>query len=135
MKLLIDTHLLLLVASAPERLPMDASRMIADPAHELWFSAASIWEIALRCGRGVGPLDLDPGVFRTALLANGYSELAVAGHHCSAITALPHLPCFAQIILSQALADGMILLTSDPDLVDCAGPIRHLPLDHQTGDG
>ncbi|MDF3604712.1 type II toxin-antitoxin system VapC family toxin [Paracoccus sp. DMF-8] len=133
MKLLIDTHLLLFAASAPERLPSEAVRMISDPAHDLWFSAASIWEIA--CSPASARADIDPGIFRAALLANGYAELAVTGQHCSGLTALPHfgLPHFAGILLAQALTDGMLLLTSDSDLAGCAGPIRHLPLPDETG--
>ncbi len=45
MKLLLDTHILLWACAAPSSLPREAVEMIEDRANELFFSAASIWEI------------------------------------------------------------------------------------------
>ena len=52
MNLLLDTHVLLRAAGAPERLPAAARAMIEDPGTELVFSAASLWEVVIRNGLG-----------------------------------------------------------------------------------
>jgi PIN domain nuclease of toxin-antitoxin system len=49
MKLLLDTHLLLWAAGEPERLSAGARALIDDPANELFFSAASLWEVVTKC--------------------------------------------------------------------------------------
>jgi len=46
-KLLLDTHLLLWAAGAPDRLSAEAHALIGAPENELFFSAASVWEIAI----------------------------------------------------------------------------------------
>ena len=48
MKLLIDTHLLLWAAGQPEKLPLTARSMLEDAQNNLVFSAASIWEVAIK---------------------------------------------------------------------------------------
>lgn len=48
MKILLDTHLLLWAAGFPEELSIEARRLIEDESNELFFSAASIWEIAIK---------------------------------------------------------------------------------------
>lgn len=52
MKLLLDTHLLLWAADQQGRLSAEAVMLIADPANELFFSVASLWEIAIKQGWG-----------------------------------------------------------------------------------
>ena len=52
MKLLLDTHLLLWAAGHPDRLSADARRLIDNPENELLFSAASLWEVAMKRGLG-----------------------------------------------------------------------------------
>ncbi len=52
MKLLLDTHLLLWAAGEPERLSTQARGLIDDPDNELLFSAASLWEVAIKRGLG-----------------------------------------------------------------------------------
>jgi PIN domain nuclease of toxin-antitoxin system len=44
----LDTHLLLWVAIRPDRLPDEARMLFDDPDNELTFSAASIWEVAIK---------------------------------------------------------------------------------------
>jgi PIN domain nuclease of toxin-antitoxin system len=52
MKLLLDTHLLLWAAGNPDRLSDGARTLISSQDNELFFSAASMWEIAIKCGLG-----------------------------------------------------------------------------------
>ena len=48
MKLLLDTHLLIWAAEGIDRVPPGARAPMADPENELFFSAASLWEIAIK---------------------------------------------------------------------------------------
>jgi len=126
MKLLLDTHLLLWAAGQPERLPASARIMIEDPANSLVFSAASLWEIAIKHGLGRSDLRADPALLRRGLLDNGYMELAITGRHAVAVAGLPplHKDPFDRMLIAQATADGLLLLTVDPAVAQYAGPIQ-----------
>jgi PIN domain nuclease of toxin-antitoxin system len=115
MKLLIDTHLLLWAAGSPERLSSEARRLLGDPENQLLFSAASLWEIAIKVGLGRGDFRVDAHLFRRNLLNNGYRELAVTGEHAVAVSSLPaiHKDPFDRMLLAQSVVEGVILLTSD----------------------
>ena len=77
MKLLLDTHLLLWAAGQPNCLSAKARRLIDNPANELLFSAASIWEVAIKRGLGRTDFQADPRLLRRGLLDNGHSELPI----------------------------------------------------------
>ena len=126
MNLLLDTHLLLWAAFRPDRLSPDAAAMIADPDNDLWFSAASIWEVAVKRALDRPDFRVDPGVLRAGLLANDYTELPIAGRHCLGLSGLPrlHADPFDRILIAQALAEGMMLLTADARIAAYPGPIR-----------
>jgi len=126
MKLLIDTHLLLWAAGQPRRLPSAARKLINDPRNELLFSVASLWEIAIKKGLGREDFRVDPRLLRRGLLDNGYGELPIAGEHAVAVDSLPplHKDPFDRILIAQAMAESITLLTSDPLLVQYPGPVR-----------
>ncbi|MFP5230057.1 MAG: type II toxin-antitoxin system VapC family toxin [Acidobacteriota bacterium] len=126
MKLLLDTHLLLWVAAGSDRLPITARATIEDPAHQLIFSAASLWEVALKQALGRADFHADPALLRRGLLDNGYTELAVTGRHAVAVAGLPslHKDPFDRMLIAQAIADGLLLLTLDPEVARYAGPIQ-----------
>lgn len=126
MKLLLDTHLLLWAAGRPERLPASARTMIEAPANQLVFSAASLWEIAIKQGLGRSDFRADPALLRRGLLDNGYTELAITGRHAVAVAGLPplHKDPFDRMLIAQATADGLLLLTVDPAVAQYPGPIQ-----------
>ena len=115
MNLLLDTHLLLWSAFAVERIPQATVRRLSDPGNALWFSAASIWEVAIKRALDRPDFRVDPGVLRAGLLANGYQELPVEGPHCLGLATLPplHGDPFDRMLVVQAAAEGMVLLTAD----------------------
>jgi PIN domain nuclease of toxin-antitoxin system len=127
-KLLLDTHLLLWAAGEPKKLSTSARRLIGDKRHTLCFSAASLWEIAIKRSLGRDDFHVDPGVLRRGLLENGYIEVPVDGEHAVAVTVLPqlHKDPFDRILLAQALVGGMLLLTSDAQVAQYPGPIRKI---------
>jgi PIN domain nuclease of toxin-antitoxin system len=133
MKLLLDTHLLLWAAGEPERLPIAARTMIEDAAHPLVFSAASIWEIAIKRGMGRPDFRADPALLRRGLFDNGYTELAITGRHAVAVAGLPslHKDPFDRMLIAQAMADGLLLLTMDPVVARYPGPIQMFDQAHR----
>ena len=126
MRLLLDTHLLLWGASQPEHLPAAALAMIEDPQHQLVFSAASLWEIAIKNALGRSDFRADPALLRRGLLDNGYTELAMTGRHAVTVAGLPalHKDPFDRMLVAQATADGLLLLTVDPAVARYSGPIQ-----------
>ena len=126
MNLLLDTHLLLWAAGAPDRLPAVARDLIEDPGNILIFSVASLWEIAIKRGLGRDDFRVDPRLLRRGLIDNGYAELAITSEHVVAVDSLPplHRDLFDRLLLAQATAEGVTLLTSDKALAAYPGPIR-----------
>lgn len=126
LKLLLDTHLLLWAAGQPERLPATARVLLEDPLNELLFSAASLWEVAIKNGLGRPDFRVDPRLLRRGLLDNGYSELPVTSEHAVAVDGLPpiHKDPFDRILVAQSIVEGITLLTADPLLAQYPGPIR-----------
>jgi PIN domain nuclease of toxin-antitoxin system len=125
-KLLLDTQLILWAAGYPERLSARAKRQLNDPANELLFSAASLWEITIKSGLGRDDFRVEPRVLRRALLDNGYVELPVTSEHAVNVDALPalHKDPFDRLLLAQALVEGITLLTADAQLARYRGPVR-----------
>jgi PIN domain nuclease of toxin-antitoxin system len=128
MKLLLDTHLLLWAAARPDRLSATALELIEDPGNEPMFSAASVWEIVIKFALARPDFDSDPRLLRRELLDNGYSELTVTSAHVLAVLALPalHKDPFDRLLIAQSLAEGMILLTSDPIVARYQGLVRRV---------
>jgi PIN domain nuclease of toxin-antitoxin system len=127
-KLLLDTHLLLWAAGLPHRLSTAARTLLDDPGNDLLFSAANIWEIAIKRGLGRDDFRADPRVLRRGLLDNGYVELAITGRHAASVELLPpiHKDPFDRLLLAQALAEGIVLITSDAVLASYPGPVRRV---------
>lgn len=126
MKLLLDTHLLLWAAGQSNRLSPAALKLIDNPANELLFSAASIWEVAIKSGLGRNDFQTDPRLLRRGLLDNGYSELPILSEHVVAIDGLPpiHKDPFDHLLVAQATVEGITLLTADSVVARYAGPVR-----------
>ena len=67
MKLLLDTQLLLWAAGQPERLSKVARKLLNDPQNELLFSAASLWEVAIKSSLGREDFRVEPRLLRRGL--------------------------------------------------------------------
>ena len=126
MKLLLDTHVLLWAAGAPKRLPRAARTLLEDEANDLLFSAASLWEVAIKQQLGREDFRVDARLLRRGLLDNGYAELAVTGAHAAALDLLPplHTDPFDRMLIAQAVVEGITLVTADAILGRYPGPIR-----------
>jgi PIN domain nuclease of toxin-antitoxin system len=125
-KLLLDTHLLLWAAGLPERLTAEARTLIEDAANTLLFSAASLWEVAIKAGLGRDDFRADAGVLRRGLVENGWQELPVTGAHAAAVALLPpiHRDPFDRMLVAQAQVEGVTLVTGDPVVGRYPGAVR-----------
>jgi PIN domain nuclease of toxin-antitoxin system len=128
LNLLLDTHIVLRAARGVD-LGAGLRRLLEDPANRLVFSAASIWEIAIKSGLGRPDFDVPSGVFRRGLLEAGYEELPVTGAHVAALQGLPalHRDPFDRILVAQALVESLTLLTADRTILAYPGPILAAP--------
>lgn len=126
MSFLLDTHILLWAAGAPDRLPADTRLLFEDPATELIFSAASLWEIAIKNSLARADFNVDARLLRRKLLENNYTELAVTGAHAVAVNSLPpiHKDPFDRILVAQAQVEMLTLLTADEIIGRYPGPVR-----------
>jgi PIN domain nuclease of toxin-antitoxin system len=128
MRLLLDTHLLLWAAGEPGRLPAAARRLLRAPGNDLIFSAASIWEVAIKRTLSRNDFRVDPRLLRRGLLENGYSELPIGSDHALGIDLLPplHKDPFDRILIAQATVEGVTLLTADPLVAQYPGPVHRV---------
>ena len=126
MNLLLDTHLLLWAASAPERLSNTARDLLLDPANQLVFSAASLWEVSIKRALGRADFNVDPRRLWRMLLVSGYRELPVTSEHSVAVIDLPplHKDPFDRILVAQARAEDLQLLTVDNAVASYGAGVR-----------
>ncbi len=126
MRLLLDTHILLWAANEPERLSKATRSLLEITDNELVFSVVSLWEIAIKTGRGRDDFRADAGLLRRSLFENGYSELPITGLHATAVVSLPrfHGDPFDRMLVAQATVEGLTLMTSDKAIASYPGPIR-----------
>jgi PIN domain nuclease of toxin-antitoxin system len=128
MKYLLDTQILLWAASDPARLKPALRRLLQVEENVLLFSAASIWEVAIKVSLARDDFVADPRVLRRGLLDNGYVELAISGAHAAAVVDLPsiHRDPFDRLLVAQAQVEGVTLLTADAIVARYPGPIRRV---------
>ena len=125
MKLLLDTHVLLW-AAAGTGLSAAALDLLNDPENQLYFSAANVWEIAIKSSLGRPEFDLDASVFRRELFESGYEEVPINSAHAAAVSTLPdlHKDPFDRILIAQAIVEGITLVSGDRLVLAYPGPIR-----------
>jgi PIN domain nuclease of toxin-antitoxin system len=116
MKILMDTHALLWAITDDDRFTDAAKQMYLDPENELYFSAASFWEICIKVS--LGKLSLCEGwsgIIEHELDENGIQWLPIRMEHCLRLVKLPfhHRDPFDRMLLSQAAAEDMALLSAD----------------------
>jgi PIN domain nuclease of toxin-antitoxin system len=127
MSLLLDTHVLIWALDSPKRLAPEVRGEIEDPHNEIFFSAASIWEIAIKSGLGKLDFPHSAEAIAQGAIHTGFTELPVTAKHAAAVARLPthHRDPFDRLLIAQALALPAHLLTVDAalgpysDLVRC----------------
>ncbi|MDR3517331.1 MAG: type II toxin-antitoxin system VapC family toxin [Azospirillaceae bacterium] len=116
MRLLLDTHVLLWTLAGSARIA-SARDMILSADTQVFASIASWWEISIKAA--IGKLDADVAALRLAARDSGFQELPVLGLHVEALAGLPlvHRDPFDRMLVAQAVAEPMCLLTADAQLV------------------
>ena len=114
MRLLIDTHLFLWAMSGDKQLTKKAEALMLS-AETVFVSVASIWEIVIKNGLGRDDFKVDARVLRRNLLDAGFEELAIEATHILEVAQLPslHKDPFDRVLIGQAMAEGIVLLTHD----------------------
>ncbi len=116
MKLLLDTHVWLWMALAPERLGADSRSLLADRGNALFLSIASAWEIVVKDARGKLELPMDaPAYLRSRVARSGAELLNISLDHLFALSSLPdhHRDPFDRVLAAQAKVEGMSLMSAD----------------------
>ena len=115
MRLLLDTHIYLWVVAGHRRLTASTRKMIVD-ADDVFVSAASIWEAAIKVG--LGKLDADPDRLASEIATSVFTQLPVRAVHAAMVRKLPdlHRDPFDRLLIAQAMVEPLRLLTSDTSL-------------------
>jgi PIN domain nuclease of toxin-antitoxin system len=116
MRLLLDTHVLLWALATPERLAPAIRDQIEDPANVVLFSAASIWEIAIKARLGRADFQQRPTQVVEAARVSGFTELPVLAAAAARVADLPllHRDPFDRLLVAQAISEPARLYTADP---------------------
>jgi PIN domain nuclease of toxin-antitoxin system len=118
-RLLLDTHTFLWWVEDSPRLPKRFRAVIAGPTNDVFVSAATVWEIAIK--RRTGRLVFSGSIVEE-ISAQGFQSMAIALDHAEAAEHLPllHRDPFDRMLVAQAMAEGMILLTVDAKIMKYA---------------
>ena len=123
-RLLLDTHVLLWALEDSQALSVDARQSIADTRNEVFVSAVSIWEMAIK--RSLGNLRAPDNLADTVQEA-GFAALPITLAHAEQAGMLPphHRDPFDRMLVAQALAEGLVLVTDDALIQKCG--VRTMP--------
>lgn len=110
MRVILDTHILLWWWADSARLTHDLRDLIADPTHEVFVSAVSIAEIAVKKSKGRLVVRED---FSEGIDADGFAELPLTALHAGRLASLPmlHRDPFDRMLVAQAQVEGATLIT------------------------
>ena len=118
MNYLLDTHILLWILVDPDKVPRPMRRIVEDTGNRVWFSAASIWEIAIKHSLAKPDFTVEAATIWKAARETGLEELAVTAEQALGVDALPwlHRDPFDRLLVAQARTAGMKLLSVDPEV-------------------
>jgi PIN domain nuclease of toxin-antitoxin system len=120
--LLLDTHVLLWLVATPDRIPPTVRERLADQANELFVSAASAWEVAIKTR--IGRLDGGPllSAWNETLKRMHATDLTIDSGDGAMAGQLTweHKDPFDRMIVAQAARRNLTIATSDPQVIDGA---------------
>jgi PIN domain nuclease of toxin-antitoxin system len=126
MRLLIDTQIFIWAVLDSDKLGLKARKIMLG-AGEIFVSAASIWEIAIKAK--IGKLEGDPDEFVEAIEESGFRELMISAKHAAKVHELPlyHRDPFDRLLIAQALIEPMRFLTADSVLEQYSELVMMVP--------
>ena len=128
MNYLLDTHILLWILAEPDKVPRTMRRIVEDTKNRVWFSAASVWEAAIKDPFAKGDFAVEPAAIWSAARETGIEDLTVTAEHAVAVDKLPwlHRDPFDRLLVAQARTAGMKLLSVNPRVNAYFMRARHL---------
>ena len=116
MRLLLDTHAFLWWDSKDSRLPESHFEEIASAQNQVYVSAVSVWEIAVK--RGIGKVSFTRAIGK-AIQNHGFNPLGITVEHGEWAGALPqlHRDPFDRLLVAQAQLEGLVLVTVDQEIL------------------
>lgn len=122
MRLLLDTYALIYALARPGDLAAPARREIAAPGNEVFFTPAGVWEIEIKVS--IGKLERPAADVVEAARAV-FAELPITAAHAAAAGRLPlhHRDPFDRMIIAQALAEGLTVVTPDEKFAPYGVPV------------
>jgi PIN domain nuclease of toxin-antitoxin system len=128
MRILLDTHVLLWVLSEPGRLDAETREILESGAEAVLFSAASIWEIAIKSRLGRTGFAVKPSEIARAARDSGLTELPIVSQAAALVAELPplHRDPFDRLLVAQAMTEPAVLYTADHALPAYSELIRHI---------
>jgi PIN domain nuclease of toxin-antitoxin system len=119
MKALIDTHVFLWWNTEDAQLSPRARKIIADGKNEIFFSAASAWEIAIKTAKGRLVLPEEPALYVTSRMSlHRFQPLPVQISHALRVYELPphHADPFDRLLVAQCQMESLALITKDEEI-------------------
>ncbi len=118
MRLILDTNVLIRALIDPSKLSAETRAVLEDPANEVFFSSASVWEIAIKFALGRADFKVSPEEIVEAAAASGFVELPVGSAAALKVARLPHLhrDPFDRMLVAQAMTEPAQLYTTDKEL-------------------
>ena len=113
MRLLLDSHALHWAVLEPGKLRAATVDVVSDPANAVYFSAVSLWELAIK--RAKGRFSFDDREMLDVMAEQGFDEVPILTRHGLEAAALPphHADPFDRMLIAQARLEGLTLVTSD----------------------
>ena len=116
MTYLLDTGVWLWSLGEPGRISHKVRDVIADRSHDVFLSAVTSWEVAIKAASGKLHLPEPPDLYVPQRMASqGLRPLAVSHQHALAVFTLPahHRDPFDRLLIAQAKVEDMTLITAD----------------------
>lgn len=115
MRVLLDTHAFLWFLAGDERLSRKALEAMSDENAELFVSAASVWEMAIKASLGRLHLPLPVADYVAEKIHDGFQVMPIDWVHAAAVQKLPfhHRDPFDRLIIAQAQIEKLPLVSGD----------------------
>jgi PIN domain nuclease of toxin-antitoxin system len=128
MRILLDTHIPIWAITTPERLETEARAAILDAANDVLFSAASIWEIAIKTTLSRRDFGVQPLIVAEEARDIGFIELPVYSRVAATVRNLPpiHRDPFDRLLVAQAITEPAVLFTADGQLLAYSELVRRV---------
>ena len=118
MRYLIDTHVIIWLATDSYELPESIKELIEHSENDIYICSASLWEIAIKMN--LGKLDLKQPFDKLLLdiKTYGFNVLQVEDEYLSKLLELPyiHKDPFDRLLISTALAENLVIITTDENI-------------------